>query len=175
MAGVEDAKATLRDRASRTRERALAFSRDAEALTVLRSLPGPFVPWTGMAMRPAAVQRIINEVSVNERQRIVELGAGISTIYLARFLASRGSGSLATVEEDPAWAEIVRRRLKDEGNEDLVTIVHAGLRREGGHGSGDADWYDPDALGALGDEIDLLVVDGPTAWDHPERRYPALP
>jgi predicted O-methyltransferase YrrM len=164
----------LRDHLVRSRERALGFPRDTQALAALRALPGPFVPWSAMAMRPSAVLRIVNEITVNERQRIVELGAGVSTLYVARCLRARGTGRAVSIEEDAGWAEAVRGFLADEGLDEVAEVMHVPLAEGVSAGTGSGVWYDPAALSGVGAGIDLLVVDGPTSRDFPDRRYPAL-
>jgi hypothetical protein len=151
----------------------------------LAALPGPYLPWGSGAMRPAGLVTICNDIVLNGRRRIVELGSGVSTVLLARLLAQcppPGGYLVAAVEHDPSWARWVGEQLDREGVGTDVTIVQAPLiphpRAE--HG---LRWYDEAALvegvgeALRGDLIDLLVVDGPPA--HAEglglSRYPALP
>ena len=151
----------------------------------LASLPGPYLPWGSGAMRPAGLVTVCNDIVLNERHRIVELGSGISTVLLARLLTQRpppGGFLMATVEHDPLWARWVREQLDREGIGTDVTIVRAPLMPHPLAERG-LRWYDEAALAeALGealraDPIDLLLVDGPPA--HAAglglARYPALP
>jgi len=143
---------------------------DAVALHELSQLPGPssYVPWSqSFAMRPAAVALLLREVALNRRRVIVELGSGVSTVFLARLLRNEG-GHLYTVEDDEAWAAHVARWLEQEGTTDRVTLIRAPV---------EDGWYARKPLDAIPDGIDMLIVDGPKAGtdDIQLARYPALP
>lgn len=156
--------------------RSLRHHRDAIAMQRLGALSGPYIPWTLMAMRPSAVATILNDVVVNDRTTIVECGAGVSTVYIARLLRALGLGHLHTLEDDVAWASRLRELLGREGLEGRVTVTDAPLEpcQLDRHGQ---PWYSEHALRALPESIDLLLVDGPVAYGHGKRhaRYPALP
>lgn len=158
---------------------------DEAAMHALAALPGPYLPWGLGAMRPTGLVTVCNDIVLNQRHRIVELGSGISTVLLARLLTQHlppGGFRMASVEHDARWARWVSEQLDREGTGTDVTIVRAPLtphpRAERG-----LPWYDEAALTeglreALGaDPIDLLVVDGPPAHAAGQglARYPALP
>ena len=160
------------------------FSDDA-ARAALAALPGPYLPWGSGVMRPTGLATVCNDIVLNGRRRIVELGSGISTVLLARLLCQRsplGGFRIAAVEHDAGWAQWVTEQLDREGTGPDVVVVHAPLaphpRAERG-----LTWYDQNALTAglqcalRGDRIDLLLVDGPPAFatGHGLARYPALP
>jgi len=151
---------------------------DLHAWHVLRPLldAGPYLPWSAGAMRPGGLVDVCNEIVLGARRRVLELGAGASTVLLARLLAQEG-GRLAAVEHDAAWAAWVSARLAREGLEDTARVVHAELVPYGGA----LPWYAAAgvaaALDAAGGAPDLLIVDGPPA-DGPGQgaaRAPALP
>ena len=136
-------------------------------------------------MRPGGLAAVCNDVIINARRRIVELGSGVSTVLLARLLTRqrpRGGWRLAAVEHDAGWVQRVTDELDREGIGDHVAVLHAPLVP---HALAEADllWYDEAAMAAgldaaLGGElIDLLVVDGPPAYaaGYGLARYPALP
>jgi len=158
---------------------------DEAARAALAALPGPYLPWGSGAMRPAGLATVCNDIVLNGRRRVVELGSGISTVLLARLLCQRsplGGFRMAAVEHDAGWAQWVTEQLDREGTGSDVVVVHAPLaphpRAERG-----LSWYDDHALTAglrialRGDPIDLLLVDGPPAYatGHGLARYPALP
>lgn len=139
---------------------------DERALVLLEPLAGPFVPWTRMAMRPSAVLTLVNDTRLNARRTVVECGAGVSTIYFARLLRELGKGHVHAIDDDAGWLGMVEEQLAAEDLSDHVTLVHAAL---------EDGWYDRAATGEIPAGIDLLVVDGPQAYDRPGARYPALP
>lgn len=149
---------------------------DAAARLVLAQLSGAYLPWSTGAMRPAALVSVLNDVWFRRPELIVELGGGVSTILITRLLRELGSGRLLTVEHDPAWAQQMQHQLDREGLAGHAQIVLAPLRpHERAWG---AHWYDEDALVAAvdGTSIDVLIVDGPPAWQpgFEHARYPAV-
>ena len=158
---------------------------DDGAWFALGALSGPYLPWGSGAMRPAGLVVVCNDIVLNDRRCIVEVGSGVSTVLLARLLTQRGAvggGRLAVVEHDARWGRWVVGQLEREGVGAGVVVIDAPLLP---HPAADEGlvWYDEAAVGAgldaaLGGElIDLLVVDGPPAFaaGHGMSRYPALP
>jgi predicted O-methyltransferase YrrM len=142
---------------------------DADAWQILSPLllRGGYLPWTSGSMRPAGLVEVCNEIVHGDRTRILECGSGVSTVLLARLLRERGRGVLTSLEHDLHWATLIREQLEQEHLEQIARIVHAPLE-------GDPPWY---RLDEAPDEIDLLIVDGPPAFEpgHSARRVPALP
>jgi len=151
---------------------------DLLAIQALPELSLQYLPWTTAAIRPGAVQTLLNEIVIHQRSRVLEFGAGISTLYVADRFRSRG-GRIVSVEQDREWATTVRTYLKRlEIPDKHYTIIHAPLTRVGIDGATN-DWYDVDRLtGEMPDErFDVVFVDGPPACSEAtkNKRYPALP
>ena len=145
---------------------------DDAARFALGALSGPYLPWGSGAMRPAGLVAVCNDIVLNDRRRIVELGSGISTVLFARLLAQVSAGGdrrLAAVEHDARWRHWVVGQLAREAVGDHVAVVDAPLRPPR-PADGSWSWYDEAAVDAGldaalgGDLIDLLVVDGPPAF-----------
>jgi hypothetical protein len=130
----------------------------------------PCLPWTSGSMRPAALVTVCNEIVHGARTRIVECGSGMSTVVLARLLRERGEGGLVALEHDNHWAALVEEQLRREDLSGIARVHYAPL-------GGEPPWYDLHDSDRLPDEVDLLIVDGPPAFDpgHGTRRAPALP
>jgi hypothetical protein len=152
---------------------------DVLALQVLTPLSSSYLPWNVAAMRPSGVVAVLNEIIINRRNCIVELGSGISSIYMGRLMRQRG-GHVWTVEHDEQWADAITQQLYDESLDDVVTVVRAPLAPTTSPWPGEEHaWYEPDEVrdGIAGQPIDLLVIDGPPASDvtRQHSRYPAIP
>ena len=139
---------------------------DVDASFALGALPGPYLPWGSGSMRPAGLVEVCNDVVLHDRRRIVELGSGVSTVLLARLLAQRGGTDprrLVAVEHDARWRRWVVEQLRAEGIDAPVVVVDAPLQP---FADGDGPhWYDEAAVLAAVDDVDLLVVDGPPAFE----------
>lgn len=151
---------------------------DAVAMQVLAPLSSTYQPWSTSALRPSGLVKILNEIVMNQRHCIVECGGGISTVYIAKLLKQQGKGHLYTLEDNLGWIDLLKVLLQDQGLSDYVTVLPAPLEicelaLEKNL------WYDLTAFRSQVSPgtIDLLIVDGPPAYDKPRRlsRYPALP
>ncbi len=126
-------------------------------------------------MRPAALVAILNEIVFADRERIVELGSGASTIVIGRLLAER-SGKLTAVEHDPDWARLVRAQIARERLDNVVEVIVSELEPHPASWSG-APWYSRESVAQLPGAISLLVIDGPPGYGEgmSHSRYPAMP
>jgi hypothetical protein len=145
---------------------------DLHAWHILRPLldRGGYLPWSTGSIRPAGLVAVCNEIVHGARTRIIECGSGVSTVVLARLLREREAGRLLALEHDGKWAALVHEQLRREALDGIAGVLHAPLE-------GEPPWYAPAALIEVPDEFDLLLVDGPPAYDagHQARRAPALP
>jgi len=127
------------------------------------------------AMTPTGLAAVCAEVTGNRRRRVVECGSGFSTLVLARQLHARG-GRLISLEHDPVWADRVRGHLSAAG---LAEVARVELAPLGPHplALDGLRWYARRALRSLPQHIDLLLIDGPPAFEPHLKlsRYPALP
>ncbi|NJM45765.1 MAG: class I SAM-dependent methyltransferase [Alkalinema sp. RU_4_3] len=154
----------------------LRDGKDNLAMQALAPLSRTYLPWSGYAMRPSGVVKVLNEMVINQRSVVVECGAGLTTFYIAGLIQQQGKGHLYTIEHDPEWIAVVRGLLVQGGLESYVTLIHAPLVDCELSLEGTA-WYDRAVIAqVMGDRaIDLLVVDGPPAYDLARQyaRYPA--
>lgn len=149
---------------------------DARAAVELTQLGLPHLPWPGSALSPSALLGLLNDVQINNRKRIVEFGAGISTVYLAKIL-DETDGHLISIESDAAWAAVVNGwldRCSLRGNVEIV-VAPLGPCDYAVEGT---SWYDfrivDEAIS--GGSIDCVLVDGPPAYAPGQdlARYPAI-
>lgn len=155
----------------------MAVSYDTYALSLLAPLRQEYLPWTKSAIRPAALCNILNEIVINDRRNIVEFGAGLSTIYMAKVL-SASAGTLLSFDDDEGWAAKINGILAELGLSAAAQVVYAPLTPTDA-ALGGGDWYDRAVLNAaLGERsVDLVLVDGPKALtkETAMARFPAVP
>lgn len=148
----------------------LAIKKDVLAAQYLRPFMPRYFPWTTGSLRPSCLITIVNDIILNQRSTIVECGAGLSTLLIARVLKEYG-GVLLTLEEDRKWAQFVGQRLKLEELDNNVRVIQAPIIRQE---PDEYPWYDRIIIEPIIESyhIDLLIVDGP---GDSRRRFPAIP
>ena len=103
----------------------------------------------------------------------VELGSGVSSIYLGLALKKFSAGKLDSFDHEELFTKKTQKFLEVNGLVDIVTVRHSPLSSYYFDQS-EWLWYDDTVLKAK-KGIDLLVVDGPPRMLQEKSRYPALP
>lgn len=106
------------------------------------------------------LSRLVNHVLAERPAQVVELGAGASSLVLARALQMAGSGQLTSYDQHAEFVGSTSRWIADHGL--AADLRHAPLVPA--PGGWPALWYD---LTSVPDSIDLLVIDGPPWTYHP--------
>jgi SAM-dependent methyltransferase len=138
------------------------------------------LPVSDSSLKMHSVALLINDIIVHRRQRIVEFGAGISTILLSRLIRiNHLAAHVYSVDESQEWIAVLKTILEKEDLLGHVTFIHAPLEPSG-KALKNNRWYSEKALDeglAHGSKFDLVLVDGPSAWreEIALARYPALP
>lgn len=103
---------------------------------------------------------IVDHIERHRPETVVELGAGASSLVIARALQRNGQGRLISCDQHAGFVDATRQWLRDNGvDADLrATPLRASPRGWPGI------WYDH---GTLPKRIDLLVIDGPPWTIHP--------
>lgn len=140
--------------------------------------------WNSFSMRPRQAAALARSVVGGGSRVVVEFGSGVSTIALAAAmkLAEEG-GTLLSFEQDRGWsAQVISSLAGLQDPQPAVTVVTCSLHSWSEQAPLPVNrWYDlkqvTAALDQLPGPVDLLVVDGPTAyrWKWRFDRYPALP
>ena len=123
----------------------LAFERtkillDTIAIQKLVTLSDGYIPWTASSIRPSAIVKILNDITINERKNIIEFGSGVSTVFIAKTIRNSG-GHLYTVDHDGSWIKVVKKMLKKENLGDVVSFIHAPMNASI-FSLNKSDWYD---------------------------------
>ena len=155
-------------------------SREQQREVLASQLLGHLVeglPWTSSALDFQVLRLLQNDIVLNERKSIVEFGAGLSTVFLARTIAQFSLETrLVSFEQDAEWVRRVDSWLPGDLD---VQVIHRPLTEYSNSGEdlpfSVARWY-AGVEPFLPDEIDLVVVDGPAAGESSIAfdRYPAL-
>ncbi|MCX7302933.1 MAG: class I SAM-dependent methyltransferase [Hyphomicrobiales bacterium] len=152
----------------------------AESLAALQSLleNRPYVPALD-ATSPQFLLAVADFIRRTAPLRVVECGAGASTVLLAMIMRDHAkSGRLFSLEDHRGRAKAVQSELESRGLSAVATVIPVKVAEAKVPGaSGQTFWYDlgdlPDEVGAL--PIDLLIVHGPNARPDIFKRYPAGP
>jgi Methyltransferase domain len=157
----------LRDRVFRP----LAWKTDLDnlyiqisALLEVKEIVGPKAllgPLRGWALSPDALLIVLRDVTARCSPKVIEFGAGESTIAIAGALRNLGSGSLVTVEHDRSFAARILARLERTGLEGFVHLAVLPLRKYEPR-PGFQSFFSYDLVG-LETDFDVAVVDGPIA------------
>lgn len=129
----------------------------------------------GWSVDPHFAELVSRLVLTRRPRLVVECGSGTSTVLVAAIFREIGSGRVLSFEHDPHFAERTRELLAGRDLDAWARVVTAPLVPHAIEGH-DQPWYEG-ATEQLepGDEIDLLLVDGPPAGTGPAARYPAVP
>lgn len=129
---------------------------------ILQSFTIP-VHFTDSSLHPFSLAVILNDIGINQRRTVLELGSGISTLVIAKYFALHApEGKVYSVEEDEGWLAVLRTLLEKENLTDRVELIHAPVKTDG-----NKKWYDKNFIHALttrGVKLDTILVDGPQAW-----------
>lgn len=116
----------------------------------------------GAAANHSLLYLITRAVVRRGARTVLELGAGESTRLLDRLSRIVPGVTVRTIEHDPLWAERVGQSVAHPVLlAPLVPLEVAGKRIE---------FYEPARVAAAGDRFDLVIVDGPPAYNM-TRRY----
>ncbi len=114
---------------------------------------------------PDFILTVFNEILQKQPKQIVELGSGVSSLYLGYLLKQHQiNGNILSIDHDTHYAEKTNRMLEQHQLEDYVSVEVAPLSN---------DWYTKDAI-VVPENIDILIVDGPPTFKNPKARNPAF-
>lgn len=155
----------MRSMASSNHLGALSQGKEALALVKLSSLNTGYVPWTTSSMRPEAVVHILNEIVVNNKRQVLELGMGVTTTCIAALIKDGFDIQLLSVDHDIEWIQICQKQLQSSNlASPNHSLIHAPLI-EDASSSYSSLWYDiRSILDIPAFKPDLLIIDGPPAW-----------
>lgn len=118
------------------------------------------IGWRGaMTFLPYRAEYLINQIETCPPKRMLEVGAGSSTLLFAA-LAYRYGFKIVSLENHKASVRYVRDLLEGTPFSDSVTLQVCSFRRRE-YDNGDAYWWYAADLSLQGAPYDLVFVDGP--------------
>lgn len=134
------------------------------------------LPWSTWAASPVTVAAVINAVLASPGRRLLEFGPGLSTVALG--LAADVAGvqvEVVGVEQDREWAEAVMGALPASPHVSASMVLAPLVPADAASAPFPLNrWYDRSALGEVQGPFDVVLVDGPTAFQ-PEWQYDRWP
>ncbi len=137
-------------------------SRDAKArLMAELDIPADALPNLGSWKADTGyLSFIVDHVRQAQPQTVVELGAGASSLVVAKALQRYGGGRLFSVDQHASFVAATLQWLRENGVDADLRAVPLAPAPGGWPGF----WYDH---GTLPERIDLLLIDGPPWTIHP--------
>ena len=128
---------------------------------------------SGWAIHSDSLQLVIEYIK--GKDTILELGAGVSTYYLAQTIKDQGHGKLISIEHDLVFYEKIKTKLKELELSEYCHLLYCPLIDHEIEGE-IYPWYDNSLTDFLeSTDIDVMLVDGPPGYLREQSRYPALP
>jgi predicted O-methyltransferase YrrM len=129
---------------------------------------------TGWTAGPDLLLLLVSIVRAQRPTTVVDLGSGVSTVWLALAMREFGiDGRVVALDHEAGYADATREAVSALGLGKLAEVRHAPL--DDLDLAGDTfPWYERSSL----DDVvscDLLFVDGPPGVLRHHSRYPALP
>lgn len=144
---------------------------DLLASVELNKIQAGFIPKSSYSMSPALLLHIINDVMINRRRCILEIGSGVSTVYISQIIAgSQSETSFISLDEDAKWQDTIRSYVKSNNCENMVQFLSVPVDK--------GKWFKEsilvDELSRIGRTFDCVIVDGPSTKDDTNVRERAV-
>lgn len=116
-------------------------------------------PSRGWAASPDLLIQVIDAIRTQKPKLVVELGSGLSTVWIAKALKENGGGKLVSLDHEDFFANKTAEVLAKSGLSEWVDLRVSSLEEQIWP-EGSELWYAPSTYQDLTD-IDVLLVDGP--------------
>lgn len=125
---------------------------------------GMYLPYTISSLKLRSLACILNDIVINSRSKVLELGAGISTILIARMAKLNGIPLIIySIDQNADWIQYLSNIAQKEDLTQYIHFVYAPLSK-----SSEFDLayeFDKKVVSNQIDQIkfDVFLIDGPTA------------
>ena len=142
-----------------------------------------YLPFTPFSLNPYTILHVLNDILLNDRKVVVEFGSGLSTIIISKFIKiNKLSVDFFSIDDNQEWQELILKELKKYQCDDKVQMSYCEIKELDNTKLSCLNnmfWYSLNKLEKVKDKItnniDLLLVDGPSIGSSIFNRYPALP
>lgn len=148
-----------------------------EALSELKRIFSdlPFFPTTrGWAGSPDFLLKLVELVVSESPKYVIEFGSGVSSVVLGAAMKKFSQGKVESFDHEEAFRKKTSRFLEVNSLQNNVNIYYSPLM-DYRFDENNWNWYDKLQIDKIGDNIDLLVVDGPPRFLQEKSRFLALP
>jgi predicted O-methyltransferase YrrM len=153
------------------------IERQTEHLGAIASLSGMVnrqpVYWSPHAFAPETLALVLHLMRSLQPRRVLELGTGVSTLFIAKFFMEAGAGVVDSFDHDARWVEASIAALAGHGLTAYARVKTAQLSAVRVRGA-EHSWYGLPSF-EPGTAYDFIIVDGPPSWQGQRMaRLPAL-
>jgi len=155
---------------------------DAYALQIIYKLfpDYTYLPFTPFSLNPYTIIHILNDILLNDRKQIIEFGSGLSTIIIAQFIKTNNlKTKILSIDNNKDWQSIIYKEVEKYDCGKNLVLLHADIDKNEDKEfmiQNNEFWYNNDVIKSAIDKIeniDLVVVDGPSTGTSTYARYPA--
>ena len=142
-----------------------------------------YLPFTPFSLNPYTILHVLNDILLNNRKVVFEFGTGLSTIVISKFIKINNlSVEFFSIDDNQEWQNLILKELKKNKCDNKVQMSCCEIKELDSTQLNCFDnmfWYDLNELGKtknkITNNIDLLLVDGPSTGSSKFNRYPAVP
>jgi predicted O-methyltransferase YrrM len=163
-----------RDTARRLEVLQVSMEHQTAVTTLSAFLGGSPILWSEWAIAPESLCLILYLAQCLNVRKVLELGSGISTLFLAKQMQQCANGIINSFDHELRWAMITNQNLTERGLGSIASVRVAPLVEVQVNGDR-RSWYCLPKF-PWGTIYDLILVDGPpSSSTDPLARLPALP
>lgn len=137
-----------------------------------------FVPHSNYSLSSVNLLHIINDILINKKSEIIELGPGYSSIIISKLIKYKKIRlNITCIESNYSWLSLVKEEIFNDGTSDSFTFIHAPLENYENDYNMKIKWYDKRIVESVfTKKYDIFIIDGPEGgFDEIKySRYPSL-
>jgi hypothetical protein len=127
----------------------------------------PAFPMTTWSMSPTAILHLMNYILIYKPKRILEFGAGSSTIFINQLIKEKALDCyFICIEHDLNWLSLIRETSEDNEKAEFHQV---NLNEPLNFNSYKFEWFNFKSLDSIlkNEPLDLVIIDAPIAYNNP--------